>query len=127
MKATVEAAIEDLRRQFDGHVIKVEEDTTGGAYFTIEDVDIGPGFTPSRSWIGGHITNGFPHADIYPMYIDHALQRSGGKAFTVPVVHIAGWRGRPVIQVSRINRNAAAQPQSAPLKVLRVLDFLKRY
>lgn len=127
MKASVEAAIEDLHRQFNGHVITVEEDGTGGAYFTIHDVDIGAGFTPSRSWLAGHITNGFPYADIYPMYLDSAVVRSGQRAFTVPVVPIPGWRGRPVIQVSRVNRNAAAQPQSASLKVLRVLDYLKRY
>jgi hypothetical protein len=127
MKASVEAAIEELRRQFDGHVINVEEDGTGGAYFTINDVDIGAGFTPSRSWLGGHITNGFPYADIYPMYIDGALVRAGQQAFTVPVVPIPAWRGRPAIQVSRVNRNAAAQPQSASLKVLRVLDYLQRY
>lgn len=127
MKAAVEKALADLRTQFAGHQISVEEDGGGGAYFVIEGVDVGPGFTPCTTWLGGHITAAFPFADIYPMYMDGGLRRTGGKEFAAPVAQIPGWRGRPALQVSRINRSAASAPQSATFKVNRVLEFLRGY
>lgn len=127
MKETVERALSELKRQFDGHSITVTEDGVGGAFFSIEGLDLGPGFSPSQSWLGGHITAAFPFADIYPMYIDGSVRRANGQAFAPPVVPIAVWQGRPAIQVSRINRNAANEAQSASFKVARVLDFLRRY
>lgn len=127
MNINVEKALIELRTQFNDVHISVTEDGGGGAYFVIEKVDIGQHFVPSETWLGGHITAAFPFADIYPMYIDAAIKRAGGKAFSAPVVPIPGWQGKPAIQVSRINRAAASEPQSAALKVLRVLDFLRRY
>ncbi|CAE6765944.1 hypothetical protein R69927_05644 [Paraburkholderia domus] len=127
MKESVENALSELRRQFDRHTITVTPDGVGGAYFFIENMDIGPAFTPSTSWLGGHITSAFPFADIYPMYIDGALKRASGQAFAAPVVPINVWQGRSAIQVSRINRNAGNEAQSASFKVARVVDFLRRY
>jgi hypothetical protein len=127
MNASVEKALDDLRKQFAGHLVTHQEDGAGGVYFFIEGVDIGSGFTPSVSWLGGRITAAFPFADIYPMYIDGGIKRTNGLAFAAPVVPIAAWQGRQVLQVSRVNRNAANEPQSASLKVLRVVDFLRRY
>ncbi|KWF15218.1 hypothetical protein WL82_28975 [Burkholderia ubonensis] len=127
MKESVEKALSDLQRQFAGHAITVAPDGVGGAFFFIEGLDLGPGFVPSKSWLGGHITSAFPFADIYPMYIDGGLKRANGAQFVAPVVPINIWQGRPAIQVSRVNRNAANEAQSASLKVARVLDFLRRY
>lgn len=127
MNTNVDKALAELRMQFRDTNISVTEDGNGGAYFVIEKVDIGRYFVPSETWLGGHITAAFPFADIYPMYMDADLKRAGGKAFVAPVVPINGWQGRPAIQVSRINRAAASEPQSAAFKVLRVIDFLRKY
>lgn len=126
LKPAVDKALADLRAQFAGHTINVEEDGGGGAYFVIEGLDVGPGFTPSVSWLGGHLSAALPYADVYPLFIDGALRRAGGKQFAVPILPVP-WRGRAALQVSRINRNAASAPQSVTFKVARVLEFIRGY
>jgi|SRR6266850_715958 len=125
MKPEVSAAIEDLRAQFGNDAVTSVDDTVGGAYFFIEGVDLSDKFVPRKTWIGGRIVDGYPYADIYPVFIGGDVRRADGRAFEPPITAGHTWQGRPAIQISRANRNVQVSPQTARSKVLKVLHFLE--
>jgi hypothetical protein len=126
MKVEVSAAIEELKRQFNGASLSAREDGQGGAYILLEPIDLSQKFTPATTWIGFQIPAQYPYADIYPIFIGSDVRRVDGIAFQPPVTLGHNFEGRPAIQISR--RNAAAQSgsQKAVAKTLKVLDFLER-
>jgi|SRR6266853_1408432 len=125
MKPEVAAAIEDLRMQFPSSAVTAVDDTAGGAYFFIEDVELSGKFLPRRTWIGGRIVDGYPYADIYPIYIAGDVRRADGRPFEAPVTPGQNWQGRPAVQISRANRNVQTSPQTARSKILKILHFLE--
>jgi hypothetical protein len=126
MKTEVAAGIAELKKQFPESLITVRDDGGGGAYVVIEAVDLGDRFKPNQAWIGFHIPPQYPYADIYPVFIDGGVTRKDGVAFAAPVTAGHHFEGRPAIQISRRNNAAQSNPQKAPAKVLKVLDFLQR-
>jgi hypothetical protein len=125
MKPEVAAAIEDLRAQFPNSTVTAVDDTAGGAYFFIEELDLNERFLPRKTWLGGRIVDGYPYADIYPIFIGGDVQRVDGRPFETPITGGHNWQGRPAIQISRANRNVQTSPQTARSKVLKVLHFLE--
>lgn len=126
MKIEVSNAIFELQRAFPSSSIKVDEDGQGGAYFTLEGIDLGERFSPRQTWLGAHIPAQYPYADIYPLFLDPAVQRTDGLPFEVPITHGAQFNGRSAIQISRRNNHAHTHPQTAVSKMLKVLDFLEK-
>jgi hypothetical protein len=126
MKTEVSNAISELQRAFPSSSIKVDEDGQGGAYFTLEELDLGARFTPREAWLGAHIPAQYPYADIYPLFMNPAVQRADGLPFEVPITHGAHFNGRPAIQISRRNNHAHTHPQTAVAKMVKVLDFLEK-
>jgi hypothetical protein len=125
MNQEVAEAIEQLKVAFTGSAVTVTEDGQGGAYVVVEDVDLGPGFEPRTSWMGGHITALYPAADIYPLFIDAGVRRINGRSFEVPITAGHRWRDRPALQVSRINRQVQLIPQTAVMRFKKTLSFLE--
>ena len=126
VKAEVGEAIEDLKRAFPGSEVTVNEDGQGGAHVVVESVHIGARYEPADPWLGGHIPAQYPYADIYPVFMDAAVQRRDGKAFEAPITNRHSFCGRPAIQISRRNNKIQDSGQSAVAKFLKIIDFLEK-
>lgn len=126
MKVEVSAGIEELKRQFSTSFFAVREDNQGGAYIVMEPVTLGPKYRPAATWIGFQIPAQYPYADIYPVFIGADVVRADGVAFVAPVTPGHHFEGRPAIQISRRNSAAQSGLQKAPIKILKVLDFLEK-
>lgn len=126
MKADVSNAIAELQRAFPSSTIDVVEDGEGGARFTIDKLDLGDRYTPREVWLGAHIPAQYPYADIYPLFMDPAVQRIDGVPFEAPITHGAQFNGLPAIQISRRNNHAQTHPQTAVSKIVKVLDYLEK-
>ncbi len=136
MKVVVEKALEDLRRGLPGTEISSQEDSDGGAYVLVKDLDIGSSFAPTKSWISFHITFAYPDADVYPHFIDASVQYVGEqdtpnlfaagdlpKAMTRNAV--ASGFNLQAIQVSRKSETRDPTAYSALTKLLSVIEFLR--
>ena len=126
MKQDVADAIEELKQAFPSSTVTISEDGQGGAYVFVENLDIGARFAPSITWMGGHITALYPYADIYPVFIDAAVSRAGGRGFDAPITQGHNFAGRPAIQISRANNQVQNCPQTAVAKFMKILDFLEK-
>ena len=137
MTSDVEDAISEIRQHFTGHAVLVGPDKDGGACVIVEDVDLGPAYS-GRSWVGFHITQACPYADVYPHFVRGDLCRTNGGAlgeavtaghsFPQPGVVIDGsMPARAAVQISRrSNRRDANSTLETPLlKTLKVLQWLK--
>ena len=125
MRSTVAEAIDELGRAFRSSGISSREDGQGGAYVIVEQVDIGPKYRPETTWLGGHLTELHPYADIYPLFMAAEVCRVNGVAFEAPVTTGVSFEGRPALQISRRNNHTQHFPQSALDKFLKVQQFLK--
>jgi hypothetical protein len=137
MTANVENAIEQLRNGAPCSAVRTKEDGEGGAFVLLEDVEIGEQFSPSRSWIGFHLTFPYPDADVYPHFIDAAVRYVGSGE--TPNQHpngdlpLALTRGDYVvpgfelaaIHISRRSNNRNTETDNALQKLLRIIDFLR--
>jgi hypothetical protein len=124
MTPEIEQAIAEIKLAFPEHTINVEAEAQGGAYVIVNNLLIGEQYVPSTSWIGFLITFQYPHADVYPHFIDGELRRVDG------VVQGAGlskttWRNRPVIQVSRRSNRLNPAIDTAATKLTKVLTWLR--
>ena len=125
MKQHVADAIDELGRAFPASTVASREDGSGGAYVIVEDVEIGPKFEPSTTWLGGHITATYPYADIYPLFMGDDVRRVDGLAFEGPVSGGAQFEQRSALQISRRYNRTQGFPQTAVAKFLKVLHFLE--
>lgn len=124
MKPDVQAALEELRRQFPNALITSREDGSGGAYVLLDPIDLGPKLSPASAWMGFHIPSTYPYADIYPVFIDGAVRRADGHAFVAPISPGQTFEGRAALQISRRYSNFQAGGQKAALKALKIISFL---
>lgn len=127
MNQEVAEAIGELKAAYPSSTVTVTEDGQGGAYVTVEEVDLGSRLEPRTSWMGGHITALYPYADIYPLFIDAGVRRSDGQPFQIPITHGHIFQGRPALQVSRINRQVQLTTQTAVMRFKKTLDFLETF
>ena len=125
MNSEVEQAVEALRHSFDGAIVTVEEDGAGGAYVFIDPVDLGRRFTPTTTWVGGHLTAQTPYSDVYPLFIGANIAWANGRALSAPITAGHSFCGRAAIQVSRsVNkRDPTLEPPVA--KFNKVLHWLR--
>jgi len=126
MKTEVSTAVNELRAQFQPSEVIAREDGEGGAYIIIENVFIGNVLTPSRSWVGFHISALYPYADIYPLFIDGKLSRADGAALQAPLSVGHAFESRQAIQVSRRNSTATNAGMKAVFKVTSVINYLEK-
>ena len=127
MKPVVAKAIEELQSAFQPSPVTVREDGCGGAYVIVENIEIGELFVPATSWMGGHISELYPYADIYPMFIDAGVRHVDGREFHAPITPGHQFESRPAIQVSRRNNQCPNLSQPAVAKFIKILDYLKNY
>lgn len=123
MNPSVTAALAQLNRAFSGHAVSVLEDGHGGAFVIVDDLGLGPAFTPSRSWVGFQIPALYPRADIYPHYVCPELGRADGGPLTTPLNsgRLMPGFNRPASMVSRRSKRWDPARDTAALKLQRVL------
>jgi hypothetical protein len=122
MPPHVTAAISQLARAFTDHRVTQLDDGLGGAFVIVEDLDLGPAFTPSISWIGFAIPNLYPRADCYPHFARPDLARSDHAALTAPLNpgHMMPGFNRPAVMISRRSNQWDPARDTAALKLHRV-------
>ena len=96
--ATVEVinAIKDLEAVLPGRV-RSEPDGFGGAYVTVEDIELGPGWSRPSAPLTFHVPYNYPAAAIYPYYLPPDARPLNSSP---PALQQVVWRGNPATQVS---------------------------
>ena len=120
----VATAIEEIRCTFEACDVKVEADGSGGAVVVVKGVPMGCPYTQAEVWFGFHVTFQYPYADVYPHFTNADLARSDGcdlgSGFGV-----ASFQGQPSIQVSRRSNRLNPETDTAALKLLKVVTWMK--
>jgi hypothetical protein len=126
MKKDVLTAIEELREVFPDATITAVEDSDGGAHVTVEPVDPGEQYVQRETWVKFHITFQYPYSDVYPHFIRPDLARKDGKALgeAMTVGQFGDGIGQ-AIQISRRSNSLNPNVDTAALKLVKVLDWLR--
>jgi hypothetical protein len=124
MTPDIKEAVEEIRRAFPGRTIDVEPEARGGAYVVVHDVPLGDQYKPVSSWVGFFITFQYPHADVYPHFIDAGVVRTDGKTHGEGFA-LADWRGRRALQISRRSNHLNPAVDTAASKLAKVLQWIK--
>lgn len=121
--SVVEPAVAAVRDQFAGHAVDTVSDGAGGVFVTVDDIDLGPSYTPNVTWLGFHINSAYPHSDVYPHYIGR-VTRVDNQAHGVAVQQV-DWRGRPALQLSRRSNRWNSATDTAALKAEKVMTWFR--
>lgn len=133
MKAGVLKAIEQIKRHFADHDVRVAPAPCGGAYVVVEDVALGPPYAQASSWVGCFLTSACPEADTYPFYVRGDLARGDGSPLRTPL-HVnhtwpndaPGITPRGAVMVSRKQKNQSCWGRETPLiKMQTVLKWMR--
>ncbi|MDZ8091601.1 MAG: hypothetical protein RMZ42_06635 [Nostoc sp. DedQUE05] len=126
MTPEVKQAIAEIKQAFPEHPVDIEAESNGGAYIIVNNVLIGEQYIPSTSWVGFVITFQYPHADVYPHFIDGGLRRvDGGLIKGDGLSGPNPWRNRPAIQVSRRSKRLNPAIDTAATKLTKVISWLR--
>ena len=120
----VAKAIEEIHCTFEGCELEEEEDGSGGAIVVVRGVPMGCPYVQSEVWIGFHITFQYPYADVYPHFTDADLARSDGGGLGSGF-GTASFRSQPAIQISRRSNRLNPETDTAALKLLKVITWMK--
>ena len=120
----VTEAIEEIRRTFEGCDVEVEAEGSGGATVVVRAVPMGCPYVQAQVWFGFHITYQYPYADVYPHFTDPELARGDGGSLGGGF-GTASFRGRPAIQISRRSNRLNPDRDTAALKLLKVVKWMK--
>ena len=124
MVVPVVEAIEEIRQTFDKCGMEVEADGSGGAFVTVTEISLGCPYVNEKVWIGFQITFQYPYADVYPHFTDPELSRTDGQNLGGGFGN-ASFRGHPAIQISRKSNRLNPQTDTAALKLLKVIRWMK--
>lgn len=123
MHPTVEAAVAEIRETFPGHKVDVTAVGDGGAHVTVHDLPLPDRYTQATTWVGFTIVFQYPYADVYPHFIDSAVQRRDeqplGDGFSA-----GNWQGQACTQISRRSNRHDAEADTAAMKLAKVLEWV---
>lgn len=122
--AAVVQAIAEIRCAFEACEVEVFPDGSGGAVVVVRGIPLGCPYVQATVWIGFHITYQYPYADVYPHFTNADLARSGGGRLGAGFGE-ASFRDRPAIQISRRSNRLNPETDTAALKLLKVLRWMK--
>jgi hypothetical protein len=120
----VQKAIEQIRACFPDCPLECVADGSGGAFVTLRNVPLGPQWSQADTWIGFQITFQYPYADVYPHFARHDLSRADGGSLGVGFGY-AQFRNQPAVQISRKSNKLNPATDTANLKLLKVLQWLR--
>lgn len=120
----VAQAIDQIRATFPDCTIDVAPDNAGGAYVVVNGLRLGPPYVQPEIWIGFQITFQYPYADVYPHFAPPDLARADGRALGEGMGN-GSFRGAPAIQISRRSTRLNPARDTAALKLLKVIQWLR--
>jgi hypothetical protein len=121
----VAEALEQIRTNFPGSSLRVAEDSQGGAVVRLETVPMGPPYVQPDTWIGFRVTFQYPYADVYPHFVRPDLSRLDGRALG-EAISPSTFSDQPALQISRRSNQLNPATDTALIKLLKVLDWLRR-
>jgi hypothetical protein len=124
LKEEVAEAIAEIEATFPDSKVDVREEDQGGAFVVVDPVDPGGAYEQCETWIGFQITFQYPFADVYPHFVRGDLRRTDG-AGLVEGMSPAQWEQRAAIQVSRRSNHLDPASDTAAIKLLKVLEWLR--
>jgi hypothetical protein len=101
LSVEVEEGLAELKSAFEG-CVSHEPDGAGGAYVTIEKIDLGKNWSAASAPISFHIPYNYPAAEIYPYYLPAAIGPRGAWPGALQRIR---WRDQEVVQVSLRHSN----------------------
>ncbi|MBB4261312.1 hypothetical protein [Bradyrhizobium sp. CIR3A] len=122
----IEKAIADIRSSFPECQVDAEPDGSGGAHVMVREMPLGLPYAQPTIWVGFQITFQYPYADVYPHFTCADLKRADGRALgegLAPASH----RGRPAMQISRRSNKLNPATDTAALKLLKVMQWLRTH
>lgn len=124
MNPEVEQAVEELRIRFGDAKVTTRETGDGGVVVTIDPIDVGPGYSPRKTWIKFVIGFQYPYSDIYPHFVRPDLVRNDGQPHGIGI-SLASFAGEPALQLSRSSNHLNPEIDTAALKVTKVIEWLR--
>jgi len=124
MTTEVAQAIAEIRSAFPDCPIAAIPDNGGGAYVVIENVPLPEIYGQASTWVGFHITDAYPYADVYPHFVRNDLSRSEGQSLGPAAQAGHSCQGRPAIQLSRRSKRLNPATDTALLKLQKVIQWL---
>lgn len=122
----VEKAIGEIRSSFSDCEVAIDEDGSGGVYVKVEPIPLGRPYAQDTIWIAFQITYQYPYADVYPHFTCSDLRRADGRSLGEGLGQ-ATYRGTPAIQISRRSNRLNPATDTAALKLLKVLQWLRNH
>lgn len=126
MSSEIAEAVEQVRRQFEGQLVEVSTDGNKGVFVVVQDVDPGAAYVEERTWLGFQISSAYPHCDVYPHYCGTLIRRDEqphGDGLTQ--IEWIGRPGVPGLQISRRSPRWNPRVDTASIKAIKVLTWLK--
>ena len=125
MTPEVANAVEEVKAAFPGLQVDVTPEAQGGAYVVVHGLPVGPSYAPAHTWVGFLIPFLYPHADVYPHFVDGSLRKGSGAPHGVGITGPTAWNGRAALQVSRRSNRWNPATDTAALKLAKVLEWLR--
>lgn len=120
----VQKAIEQIRVSFPDCPLESVPDGSGGAFVTLRNVPLGPPWAQADTWISFQITFQYPYADVYPHFVRHDLSRLDRQTLGQGLGQ-AQFRNQPTVQISRRSNKLNPGTDTAVLKLLKVMKWLR--
>lgn len=124
MTPEVSRAIEQLKAAFPASTVSARDLGDGGASVAIDGVDPGEPFTQRETWMCFVIGFQYPYADIYPLFVRPDLSRVDGAPLGDGIT-LGSFEERSAIQLSRRSNRLDPGTDTAALKVVKVLEWLR--
>jgi hypothetical protein len=123
----VATAVHEIERAFPAATVTVGPDADGGAWVTVDQVDLGDRWAPRSTWLGFHIASTYPYADVYPHFLDASVRLAEGGALPQAVTENATFPGRAerCLQVSRRSNRWDPTKDTAASKAAKVIEWLR--
>ena len=122
--SSVAKAIDELRSTFAQCTVETEPDGSGGAFVRVRNIPLGSPYSQSSLWIGFQITFQYPYADVYPHFTNPTLTRVDGADLGSGFGSAQFWN-EPAIQISRRSNGLNPATDTAALKLLKVIQWLR--
>lgn len=120
----MDAAVEEIRQNWPHSEVAVREDGQGGAIVIVDPVELEGPYVQDQTWIGFQVTFQYPYSDVYPHFVRGDLARADGAPLGEGM-SVTQYDGRPAVQVSRRSNHLNPATDTALIKLLKVLDWLR--
>ncbi len=124
MTPEVKAAIQELESCFPEAEVVTTDTGDGGADVCISQIDLGSMYAQRETWLKFTISFQYPYADVYPLFVRPDLSRADGQEHGEGI-SLQEFKGEPAIQLSRRSNRLNPASDTAAVKVIKVLEWLR--